>query len=147
MKKLISILLVLGTLAFCLTACASQSTCQICGGSDTLLCRACNGKGKEICDRCDGFGTCWRDDCSNGIRTYNEDCSSCEYGRITNPITWQSFECGRCDGIGLVIKKETCSSCNGTNKCYKCDGSGLKESAKTCANCNGVGRIDCSDCK
>lgn len=121
--------------------------CDTCGGSDTLLCRACNGKGKEICDTCDGSGTCFYDDCYNGIHKYYEDCSSCEYGRITNPITWQSFECGRCDGIGRVIKEEICDYCDGTNDCYKCDGSGLKENAKTCANCNGVGRIDCPDCK
>ena len=144
---ILSSILVLLILAFSVFALPEILRCDTCGGSDTLLCRACNGKGIEICNTCDGYGTCWRDDCYNGIRTYNEDCSSCEHGIIINPITWQSFQCGKCDGIGRIIKKETCSSCDGTNKCYKCDGSGLKEDAKTCQDCTGSGRIDCPDCK
>ena len=144
---ILSSILVLGIVGFSVFALPGILRCDTCGGSDTLLCRACNGKGKEICETCGGNGRCSNDDCYNGIESSTEDCSSCEYGRITNPITWQSFECGRCDGIGVVITKETCWYCDGTNDCFMCDGSGLKEDAKTCQNCTGSGRIDCPDCK
>ena len=144
---ILSSILVLGIVAFSVFALPEILRCDTCGGSDTLLCRACNGKGKEICETCGGNGRCSNDDCYNGIESSTEDCSSCEYGRITNPITWQSFECGRCDGIGVVITEETCWYCDGTNDCFMCYGSGLKEDAKTCQNCTGSGRIDCPDCK
>ena len=139
MKKIISILLLITTMALCLASCGK---CETCDGNETIMCRACYGRGKETCDMCFGNGDC--DDCANGI-VKDAHCSNsnCNYGYVTT--SFGRLECQECDGTGY--EERECYYCDGSGQCFKCDGTGLKENAQTCSNCEGNGRIDCPNCE
>ena len=128
MKKLISILLVLGTLAFCLTACASQSTCQICGGDGEVFCDYCLGDGKlgTRCSICEGDGKCIY--CDRGK-------AECKTGHTS--------KCPICHNSGV----KTCTWCDGDDECWKCHGSGYSEGPTTCPRCGGWGDTSCTACE
>ena len=143
MKKFLCVLLLICTITLCLSSCQK---CEICNGNKKIECTECLGHGKEVCDSCDGKGDCTNSECWNGRVSEGEDCTYCESGWIINPITWQQFTCGYCNGQGFEIVEKECWLCDGSGKCFSCDGSGLKEDAKTCTRCEGIGEIDCSKC-
>ena len=130
MKKLISILLLISALTFCLASC----TCERCDGDGMMFCGYCLGEGKRgtLCKWCDGDRKC--SSCTDGLIRNWGTCSSC-HGKgcykCDNGKWWNYKECKFCDGKGV------CSDCNGT---------GYEVEPTTCVYCNGIGERPCVEC-
>ena len=127
-----------------------EAKCNTCYNSRTITCEKCRGKGKELCESCYDhkyLGKCYFCE-GTGEEEDFVKCSTCEgKGVIINPLTWQTFKCTPCNGIGYVYVYEECDYCTkGDGLCIRCKGTGLAKNAKNCVSCSGSGEITCPDC-
>lgn len=137
MKRLITAILLLCMCVF-LSACG---------------CEECSSTGKIDCAVCSN-GYIYCEGCSSGIK--KRDCSDCSYGKnyiecdgcegkgfFMNPLTWQTFQCPRCDGMRHYY--EECNRCDGEGffeeRCSTCEG----DYKEKCLSCNN-GYLPCPDC-
>ena len=128
MKKLISILLLISALTFCLASC----TCEKCDGDGMVFCEYCLGEGESSgirCDLCEGDGECAY--CDGGKYKEWMLCTAC-YGK----------GCSGCKDEGWIVRCVFCDD----NECFKCDGTGYAEEPTTCVYCNGIGERPCVKC-
>ena len=136
MKKLLALLMMV---MLCLSLCAcGNDYCDFCDNTKKIECECSRYKempdGKVDCTACfAGEVPCSM--CNDVLGHYGTElCPNCNgSGKIRNPITWEDFGCGKCDGEGRIPAD-----------CPQCDGEGTM--GETCTVCEGEGKVPCSKC-
>lgn len=149
MRRFIALFLI-AVLGISLCACGNTNrNCEFCKNTRKVECSCSRFKempdGKVDCSACfAGKVPCSK--CNDLLGHYGTElCPNCEgSGIIRNPLTWEAFGCGKCDGEGRI--PADCPQCNGKGdlgeECSVCDGTGKVP----CDKCNGTMKIPCGAC-